>query len=1241
MKSPSTLRLALIAAAIGMPAAGFAQSAAPSTQDPSLASSKKSVDLPNNDDSADSKQSDQAVVLSPFEVSVEKDTGYAATDTLGGTRIRTDLKDVAASIGVVTRQFMEDVGATDTGTLLQYTTNAEVGGTNGTYAGLGNGASVDESATLRAPATDQRLRGLTSADNSRDYFVTDIPWDSYNIDRIDILRGPNSILFGLGSPAGMINGSTRNAEFRDTGSTDLRFDSWGSVKNDIDINVDLIPKVLAIRIDTDENDQKYEQKQAFSNDKRIYGTVRFDPQLFKNPSFHTSFKAKFEHGEIDADRPRIVPPNDSITPWWNSSTVSASNPFGGMSKIVVTNPYDPWSTTNTAPGYGLTQSASPNYLPWLSDIANQQQPIFFINGANNQLYQAYGGYINNGAVNSSGAFTGVSNGLVGKNTNGMFYGLGGLPAVAIAYNLPSSQYGQYKTMSLQNSSVFDFYNTLIDGPTASEWENWNAENFDFSQTGWDDRFGIDLTYDHQKYNNGSDMLLGGSPTLTLDVLENLANYYTVPGANGESSITNPNFGRPYVQGANNNGGTSYNSDRKYERGSIFAEFRASDLNLNHFLTKLLGKQRFNGVASDEKYFNENRNWQDYANSQAWAGYWNGNNGSTSAFTDRAPIAVMYLGPSVTGLASPNGANIPGIASNIYLPNAGINAFDTTWQGGTSYGNAYVVPANLQAAFNPATAVTQASNPANYLGWNSNFVDQLQRYNGGQNLANLTLAQKQLRETKSLSGNYQGYFWNSALVVTLGWRYDQVGTESVTAQNQPLDRNILNLDPSVYTLPSVATVLSGHSTSGGAVLHLNDLLSHDPLPVNVSLSYNESSNFQVTSARVDLYGNSIPNPTGKTYEYGTQFSTKDGKFSLRITKYTTTVDNASSGLSNPGGIGTIIQQGLKWRNVFLYQLGGYDLSTAGQVSYRNTWTNAYPNETASQAAAEEDAAVNGWNNIQKWLAAKGFFQAWNFNPTTPSALTTPSAYAANPSAYAPNPATVYAYAAVAPQGFTVTANTQSKGDEFELTANPLPNWRLAFNAAETTAVRSDVGGASLDQFVAYMDSQLLNADGTLSPAGKLPQFGNASYAMYSNVYAPWRSNYALMKLQEGTDASELRKWRFNLISNYSFTHGSLKGFGVGGGYRWQDKVVIGYPLSSAGVFDLTKPYYGPSEAAIDLWVSYEHKLTKKINWKVQLNVRNAFAKDGLIPVSIEPDGKTWATVRTKPTQQFLLNNTFSF
>src|SRR5665213_755821 len=54
---------------------------------------------------------DEAIVLSPFEVTARKDTGYQATETLAGTRIRTDLKDVASSIQVVTKEFMQDVGA--------------------------------------------------------------------------------------------------------------------------------------------------------------------------------------------------------------------------------------------------------------------------------------------------------------------------------------------------------------------------------------------------------------------------------------------------------------------------------------------------------------------------------------------------------------------------------------------------------------------------------------------------------------------------------------------------------------------------------------------------------------------------------------------------------------------------------------------------------------------------------------------------------------------------------------------------------------------------------------------------------------------------------------------------------------------------------------------------------------------------------------------------------------------------
>ena len=58
---------------------------------------------------------------------------------------------------------------------------------------------------------------------------------------------PNSVLFGIGSPAGIINSSTKFARIgRDFGSVTLRFGSYNERRASLDINESLGDK-LAVR----------------------------------------------------------------------------------------------------------------------------------------------------------------------------------------------------------------------------------------------------------------------------------------------------------------------------------------------------------------------------------------------------------------------------------------------------------------------------------------------------------------------------------------------------------------------------------------------------------------------------------------------------------------------------------------------------------------------------------------------------------------------------------------------------------------------------------------------------------------------------------------------------------------------------------------------------------------------------------------------------------------------------------
>src|SRR5690606_13313390 len=223
---------------------------------------------PSATDPIAASEEDTPVVLSPFTVSSERDRGYQAADTLAGTRIRTDLADIGSAISVVTKEFMDDLGATSNETLLAYTVNAEVSGPRGNFSGAATGPTeANELASFGSPNSANRIRGLTSADNTRNFFLSSVAWDSYNVSRVDLQRGPNAILFGLGSPAGVINGTTDAANFqRNRGEVGVRVDQFGSVRGSLNYNHVLIPGELALRAAVLKDERKFRQEPAFQDD---------------------------------------------------------------------------------------------------------------------------------------------------------------------------------------------------------------------------------------------------------------------------------------------------------------------------------------------------------------------------------------------------------------------------------------------------------------------------------------------------------------------------------------------------------------------------------------------------------------------------------------------------------------------------------------------------------------------------------------------------------------------------------------------------------------------------------------------------------------------------------------------------------------------------------------------------------------------------------------------------------------
>ena len=96
---------------------------------------------------------------------------------------------------------------------------------------------------------------------------------------------------------------------------------------------------------------------------------------------------------------------------------------------------------------------------------------------------------------------------------------------------------------------------------------------------------------------------------------------------------------------------------------------------------------------------------------------------------------------------------------------------------------------------------------------------------------------------------------------------------------------------------------------------------------------------------------------------------------------------------------------------------------------------------------------------------------------------------------------------------------------------------------------------------------------------------------------------------------------------------------------RDKSIIGFYLKwreDIGVWidDLDNAIYADALSSFDAWITYKRKLTDKIDWRIQLNVRNMFNDDELIPTSSNPDGTNRA-YRISAGRSWELTSRFEF
>ncbi|HVU31868.1 MAG TPA: TonB-dependent receptor plug domain-containing protein [Opitutaceae bacterium] len=645
---------------------------------------------------------EQAIVLSPFTVTSTKDNGYLAADSLAGTRLRTPLRDVAASISVVTKDFLEDTGAKNLYDLLPYTAGTEVTGIEGNYGGFTADAGGSNNYTLRRQINPaNRVRGLAAADLTRNFFGSGIPFDSYNAEAVTINRGSNAILFGLGSPAGIIDTTTLQPHFINGGKVEMRVDSNGSDRESLDLERQLVPNKLSFRVAALNDKGRFEQEPSYRNQERLYGALAFRPFRY------TTIRANAEVGRIDQSLPRIDPPADYLTPWFQFGKLAKETPiYTGPNFAAGNYPGDP--TANPTINYERFHNIDGPAGSWFYNPG-----VLYGSNSSGSPTDAFVAFADAAAVNGNPALQYrflAPRGIQDMRLNTLHDPIA--PFLA--------------TPQITDRSVFDYRKYRLDGPNSGTNDNFHTYSVSLEQLLLNGHAGVELVYNKEH-----------SQTDVWEAMDtNRANYILVD----ENRYTpdgrlNPNFGRPY-ESSRGMSSRAYD-DTENSRATGFFRHNFAE-HSDGWLARLLGEHTVTGFAqqtvTDDFSLNANYAVTDPS-------FIPGD--SSTGIGNRVISSVVYLGPSLINATGPAGAHIPAVTSQLTLPDS-IGIYTLNKQNGYTWTKTISAIHTYPDFDYTAKSVSAVRNKTESYGgvWQANLM---------QNLLVATLGERHDEVTNSTNG----------------------------------------------------------------------------------------------------------------------------------------------------------------------------------------------------------------------------------------------------------------------------------------------------------------------------------------------------------------------------------------------------------------------------------------------------------------------------------------------------------